>query len=182
MRIYTKTGDKGETRLYGGRRVLKDSLRIEAYGSVDELNSALGVIRALKPGKKIDLVLRRVQDNLFVLGADLATPAEIKKPAIPRINSHHTRALEKDIDNLEAMLPALKNFLLPGGSLAAAHLHLARTICRRAERWVVRLFRTERTNAEALVYLNRLSDLLFVLARTANRLRKKKETPWIKPS
>ena len=182
MRIYTKAGDTGETRLYGGKRVLKDSLRIEAYGSVDELNSALGVIRALKPGKKIDIVVRRVQDDLFILGADLATPAESKKTAIPRIDSHHTRALEKDIDKLETMLPAIKNFLLPGGSLVAAQLHLARTICRRAERWVVRLFRTERINPEAVVYLNRLSDLLFVLARTANRLGKKKETPWMKPA
>ena len=182
MRIYTKAGDKGETRLYGGKRVLKDSLRIEAYGSVDELNSVLGVIRALKPGKKIDLILRRVQDDLFVLGADLATPANIRKLAIPRIDSAHTAALEKSIDGLEKFLPKLKTFLLPGGSLVASHLHLARTICRRAERWVVRLFRTEYTNAETVVYLNRLSDLLFVLARTANRLSKKKETPWISPS
>lgn len=182
MKIYTKTGDKGETGLFGGQRVSKDALRIEAYGAVDELNSVLGIVRALRPKKKIDTVLQQIQSDLFVLGADLATPMTKNQSTIPRIQSSHTVALEKIIDTLEASLQPLKAFILPSGTPIASYLHFARTVCRRAERQVVRLSRSENIGSEVIVYLNRLSDLLFVLARYANHLEKKKEVQWVNPS
>ncbi len=182
MKIYTKTGDKGETGLFGGKRVPKDALRIEAYGAVDELNSIIGVIRALRPKKKIDVVLQTIQQDLFVLGADLAAPDHTKSSSIPRITHSDSTSLEKVIDALEVSLAPLKAFVLPGGTVVASHLHLARTVCRRAERSVVRLSRSEDVGEAVIVYLNRLSDLLFVLARFANRLEKKKEVQWVNPS
>ncbi len=178
MKIYTKTGDKGETGLFGGDRVAKDSPRIDAYGAVDELNSLLGIIRALRLNKKIDRVLLGVQNDLFVVGADLATRRASKRSLIPRISPSHVAALEKAIDSLQLSLRPLKTFILPGGTVAASHLHYARTVCRRAERSTVRLTRSEVINENVLVYLNRLSDLLFVLARYANHSGKKKETEW----
>ena len=181
MKIYTKTGDKGETGLFGGDRVAKDAPRIEAYGTVDELNSLVGIIRALRPGKKIDRVLEKIQSDLFVLGADLATRKTTKRSLIPRMSPSHITSLEKTIDSLQLPLRPLKAFILPGGTAAASHLHYARTICRRAERSTVRLSRTEEINENALVYLNRLSDLLFVLARYANHAAKKKEMKWENP-
>ncbi len=182
MKIYTKTGDKGETGLFGGDRVSKDARRIEAYGAVDELNSLVGIIRALRPNKKIDQVLLGIQNDLFVLGADLATRKTNKRSLIPRIGPSHVALLEKAIDTLQLPLTPLKTFILPGGTIAASHLHYARTVCRRAERSVVRLSRSEEINEYALVYLNRLSDLLFVLARYANHIGKEKETEWRNPS
>jgi cob(I)alamin adenosyltransferase len=182
MKIYTKTGDTGETGLFGGDRVTKDAPRIEAYGAVDELNSLIGIIRALRPSKKIDQVLRRIQSDLFVLGADLATRKANKRSLIPRISRSHIASVEKTIDSFQLSLRPLKAFILPGGTVAASHLHYARTVCRRAERSTVRLSRSEEINENALVYLNRLSDLLFVLARYANRTGKKKETEWKNPS
>ena len=178
MKIYTKTGDKGETGLFGGDRVRKDSLRIEAYGAVDELNSLVGIIRALRPKKKIDDVLHEVQRDLFILGADLATRKAAKRALIPRISRTHVASLEKKIDSLQVPLRPLKSFILPGGTVAASYLHYARTVCRRAERSTARLSSSEDTNENVLIYLNRLSDLLFVLARYANHAEKKKETEW----
>ena len=179
MKIYTKTGDKGETGLFGGDRVAKDTLRIEAYGTVDELNSLVGIIRALRLGiKRLIGYFEKIQSDLFILGADLAARKANKRQLIPRISRSHIASVEKAIDSFQLLLPPLKVFILPGGTAAASHLHYARTVCRRAERSAVRLSRTEEINESVLVYLNRLSDLFFVLARYANRTGKKKETEW----
>ncbi|HTY35571.1 MAG TPA: cob(I)yrinic acid a,c-diamide adenosyltransferase [Bacteroidota bacterium] len=178
MKIYTTTGDQGETSLFGGRRVPKDALRIEAYGTVDELNSALGVARAAKPPREIDDILRRLQSDLFVLGADLATPPDKQNGIVERIHQGHINSIEQMIDSIEPNLAPLSSFILPGGSPLAAQLHLARTICRRAERFVVKLSRDERIDPSCVVYLNRVSDLLFVVARQANKLDGIEETPW----
>ncbi len=181
MKIYTKTGDKGETGLFGGDRVPKDAARIEAYGAVDELNSLIGIVRALEPGKKIDRLLQKIQNDLFVVGADLATRKAGKRSLVPRIGRAHVASLEGIIDSLELLLLPLTLFILPGGTVAASYLHYARTVCRRAERSTIRLSRSEEINEHALVYLNRLSDLLFVLARYANHIQKKNETKWENP-
>jgi cob(I)alamin adenosyltransferase len=179
MKIYTKTGDKGETALFGGERVPKDALRIEAYGSVDELNCVVGVIRSLKPHKSIDTILGKIQNQLFKLGADLATPFVHKSAYITRIKKSDSTMLEKIIDKLEVQLEPLKSFILPGGSIVASHLHLARTVCRHVERNVVSLSRNENIGEDVVVYLNRLSDLLFVMARYANHLDGNEEVKWV---
>jgi cob(I)alamin adenosyltransferase len=183
MKIYTKTGDRGETGLFGGPRVSKDAPRIEAYGTVDELNSVLGVARAQTVPADVDALLQQIQNDLFALGAQLATP----DPAAHQtgmVGSAQIVALEKAIDHFEGRLEPLKQFILPGGTPAAAHLHLARTVCRRAERRVVTLAResSEPIAVEIVVYLNRLSDLLFVLARAVNRQAALGDVPWQKPS
>lgn len=182
MKIYTKTGDKGETSLFGGKRVSKDSVRIDAYGNVDELNSQLGVVRGLKPQEDLDRALTGIQNDLFVLGADLATPRGDDGERIPRMTLRHAEALEELIDTFEERLPPLKSFVLPAGSSVAAVLHVARTVCRRAERIVVHLSRFEEIGAEPVTYLNRLSDLLFVMARYANLTASAEETKWIPPA
>ena len=179
MKIYTKTGDKGDTSLLGGKRVAKSSLRIEAYGTVDELNSHLGFARALVLPKEIDEELLRLQSELFVLGADLATPLSETISHITRIDETKITRLETVIDRLDEQMPPLKNFILPSGIQAAAQLHIARTVCRRAERAVDALGRKEPLGASPLMYLNRLADLLFVLARYANHLAGVEETPWM---
>lgn len=179
MKIYTKTGDTGETALFGGKRVPKDALRIEAYGSADELNSVLGIVRSLQPAPVIDTAVAKIQSQLFELGADLATPNGQKSSYIPRIKKKHVAMLEKMIDRLDAQLEPLKVFVLPGGSLVASHLHLARTVCRRAERAAVTLARTENIGEHVVTYLNRLSDLLFVMARYANMKEKYPEPKWL---
>ena len=179
MKIYTKTGDGGDTSLFGGKRVRKDSLRIETYGTVDELNSVIGVCRAQKIPKQIDIVLEEIQRDLFTLGADLATPHDVKKKSVKRIENSHVVRLESHIDAIEATLEPLKQFILPGGSETAAMLHFARAVCRRAERLVIRLSHEEKINKHPVVYLNRLSDLLFVLARKTNALSKTPETKWL---
>jgi len=173
-RIYTKTGDKGTTALGDGRRVSKDAPRIEAFGSVDELNAVLGLaILSLADDAAADL-LRTIQNDLFDLGADLCVPERPKpgraKRARPplRITEDHVRPLEQAIDRFNAALDPLTSFVLPGGTAASAWLHLARTVCRRAERRVVALGQRETINAQTIIYLNRLSDLLFVMARRAN--------------
>jgi cob(I)alamin adenosyltransferase len=181
MKIYTKTGDDGTTGLYGGGRLPKDHPRIEAYGTIDELNAVLGVSRAEGLPTEIDAILARVQNELFQLGAELATP----KPAIKSetvITLEHSAKIEADIDQLEAKLPALKQFILPSGVKAAAALHLARTVCRRAERRVLTLAHRagETVSPQVVVYLNRLSDLLFVLARAANQAAGCVDVPWDK--
>lgn len=178
MKIYTKTGDKGETALFGGKRVSKDSVRIEAYGNVDELNSQLGVVRGLLSQEEIGRSLAKIQEELFILGADLATPRGDERDRVPRISEKEVEGLEVLIDALETRLPPLKSFIVPGGSVPAAHLHVARTVCRRAERTVVHLSRFEDIGAEPVIYLNRLSDLLFVMARIANQAAGTEETKW----
>lgn len=178
MKIYTKTGDKGDTSLFGGQRVPKDALRIEACGTVDELNSALGLARAENSDQRIDGILEVIQNELFELGADLATPRSVEKSKIKRMESRDVQGLEKVLDDLQGSLRPLRSFILPGGSPVGAQLHFARTICRRAERVVVRLSRNEDIGETVIVYLNRLSDLLFVLARYANHRAGIPEVKW----
>ncbi len=178
MKIYTKTGDKGDTSLFGGQRVPKDALRIEAYGTVDELNSVLGIVLADNADKRIAEILTSVQNQLFALGADLATPHSASSKSIKRFVVKDSQSLEKIIDSLESHLKSLKSFILPGGSPVAARIHFARTVCRRAERSVVRLSRNEDIGEGITVYLNRLSDMLFVLARYANHVAGVPEIKW----
>lgn len=178
MKIYTKTGDKGKTSLFGGERVSKDTQRIEAYGCVDELNSHIGVVRSLKPQVEIERILDRVQQELFILGTDLATPQTRPPKKIDRIESRHIEQLEKDIDRLDSALDPLQQFILPGGSRVAAALHVARTVCRRAERRIVQLSKKGEIGTTPVVYINRLSDLLFVTARYANKLESVEEVKW----
>lgn len=181
LKIYTKTGDDGTTGLFGGERVSKDSLRIECYGTVDELNSAIGLARAHGLLANHDNLADTIQQQLFVLGADLATPHshDDKKFSIPRVTPADVECLESAIDRLEGTLPPLKNFILPGGTPSGATLHLARTICRRAERSAVTLWHQEPAIGHLpITYLNRLSDLLFVLARTVNHAAGIEEHPW----
>jgi cob(I)alamin adenosyltransferase len=168
-RIYTKTGDRGETALGDGSRVAKDHPRVAAYGAVDELNAVLGLLVASGPPSEADL-LRGIQNDLFDVGADLCVPATAEETpgARLRVRPEQTARLEQAIDRLNATLSPLSSFVLPGGTAAAAWAHLARTVCRRAERDVVALARAEPVNPEVIVYLNRLSDLLFVLARVYN--------------
>ncbi|MEO7909918.1 MAG: cob(I)yrinic acid a,c-diamide adenosyltransferase [Roseiflexaceae bacterium] len=181
MKIYTKTGDAGETGLWGGLRVAKDAARVQAYGTVDECNAAIGVARASGVEVELDAMLAHIQNQLFVVGADLATPGVAAN--IPRIGAQEIGFLEESIDALEQHLEPLKQFILPGGTPAAAQLHLARTICRRAERWVVGLARQEQAlNTQVGVYLNRLSDCLFVLARAANARANVADVPWKNPN
>jgi cob(I)alamin adenosyltransferase len=169
-RIYTKTGDQGETSLGDGTRVPKDHIRVAAYGSVDELNAVLGIMLAQNPGLAERDLLGEVQNDLFDLGADLCLPEKTDKPSNPplRVQAAQAQRLEEAIDRLNARLVPLKSFVIPGGSSAAARWHLARTVCRRAEREVVTLARAESINPNVVIYLNRLSDLLFVLARIFN--------------
>jgi cob(I)alamin adenosyltransferase len=170
-RIYTTTGDDGTTGLIGGKRVPKDALRVEAYGSVDELNAILGVVRSYALPESLPEILETIQDDLFTIGANLAIP-EGANPAewnIPPITEAEIKFLEKVIDEFDFRLPPLQRFILPGGMPAAAMLHLARTVARRAERACVALSHTEKMAPQIVCYLNRLSDLCFVLARTANK-------------
>jgi cob(I)alamin adenosyltransferase len=175
MKIYTKTGDLGETSLFGGARVRKDDARIEAYGTVDELNSVIGVARAAWPSSSVDAQLYAIQSDLFDIGAHLASPGSSRfaGPDAARIT-----ALEQSIDAMESDLAPLKTFILPGGSLAAAHLHVARTVCRRAERLVVTLHDEDVATTASITYLNRLSDFLFVTARFANHVHGVPDVPW----
>jgi cob(I)alamin adenosyltransferase len=180
MKIYTKTGDAGTTGLFGGARLSKSHGRVHAYGEVDELNAVLGVARAAVQDAATAALLEHIQSELFDVGAELATtPERADKGSLPRVTGEEVQRLEHAIDEREAVLPPLANFVLPGGSAAAAHLHVARTVCRRAERAVVNLAQGEAVRSEVLVYLNRLSDLLFVLARDANRMAGVDDVPWI---
>ncbi len=181
MKIYTKTGDAGETGLYGGARLPKDSQRIDAIGTIDELNACIGSARSQIRDEEIDHLLYRVQNELFNIGADLATLDTHAKSNRLRISADFARALEQDIDRFESELPPLKNFILPGGSAAGATLHLARTVCRRSERSVVSLADSESINPLILPYLNRLSDFLFVLARLVNHRQEQPEPLWESP-
>jgi cob(I)alamin adenosyltransferase len=179
MKIYTKTGDAGDTGLFGGSRVSKASLRVDAYGQVDELNSAIGWARVEVSDSGIDALLNRIQNELFEVGAELGSTTERKqKSAIPRIEESQVQALERAIDQYEQGPPPLTTFVLPGGSESAARFHLARCICRRAERSLVALSTQEELRGELFRYLNRLSDLLFVLARYDNHRAGVGDIPW----
>lgn len=180
MKIYTRTGDKGDTGLFGGARVAKSSPRVACYGDVDELNSVIGVARASGAPTEVDVPLARIQLELFDLGAELATvPGKEDKLTSPRISDEHVAYLEATIDALEEGLPALVTFVLPGGTLAASQLHVARTVCRRAERALVALAKDEPVREELVRYLNRLSDLLFTMARRANFAAGVADVPWL---
>lgn len=185
MRIYTKSGDAGETSLIGGQRLPKDHLRIEAYGTVDELNSVLGVCRFLDQQDAPSVfgtLLPALQDDLFVIGSDLAAPqaSELDADRINymRIDPERIAWLESQIDPLEDLVGPFKYFVLPGGTMLAAQLHIARTVARRAERIVVALAREETVSDAVLIYLNRLSDLLFIMARAHNHHRGVADIPW----
>jgi cob(I)alamin adenosyltransferase len=177
MKIYTKTGDKGETGLVGGSRISKVSPRIQAIGDVDELNAVIGVARAELPPKELDETLAWLQDALFDLGAELASLPSAKISFAPLPESAAKR-LEEGIDTQTSLLPPLKNFILPGGSRLAAQLHLARCVCRRAERSVLALHKEQALRPAVLAFLNRASDWLFLSARTANRLERIDDVPW----
>lgn len=180
MKIYTKTGDRGETGLFGGGRVRKDAPRIEAYGTIDELNALLGVVRSAEMPDQIDHLVRRIQGDLFAVGAELAT-VDPEKHGTHMIGAAEIEQLESAIDTLEEALPPLTHFILPDGCPAAAQLHFARTVCRRAERLLVHLMETSEDlfSDDVLVYLNRLGDLLFVLARSVNHSAGVAETKWL---
>ena len=185
MKIYTRTGDAGETGLLGGGRVPKDHPRILAVGTIDELNAAIGVARChfgtgQEPVAEIDGLLEDIQHQLFDCGAELGTPLGTRRDA-PLITAATIKQLEQAIDRFEATLPPLRGFILPGGCPAAAQLHVARCVCRRAERLLVSFGRTETLRVELMQYLNRLSDLLFVLARAANQAAEVGDIPWRKP-
>ena len=178
-KIYTRKGDEGETSLGGGQRVPKDSLRVQAYGTVDELNSAIGVALAHSLSPRLMEVLPVIQNELFHLGSDLAFREEDKQTyQLPQIEERHVEQLERLIDELNAAVGPLANFILPGGAIGAAQLHVARTICRRAERAVIALAREEPIGGLVLPYLNRLSDLLFVMPRYENQQRGVTEPLW----
>lgn len=181
MKIYTKTGDRGQTDLYGGQRVAKDTLRVTTLGTVDECNAALGLALALGVDPDAAAILTRLQGELFELGADLATPMA-RGDGVPRIQPAETARLEAEIDRMEAELTPLRKFILPGGGAGGAALHLARTVCRRAERHLVTLQAQEEVNPEAARYVNRLSDHLFVLARAVNARAGAKEAEWTRPA
>lgn len=178
MKIYTKKGDQGYTSLFGGKEIEKNNIRLHAYGTVDELNSTLGISLTHDVSNIGKEIINKLQEQLFVLGADLATLPS-KKAKIERINDSHVEQLEEWIDKLEEELPPLTTFILPGGAPAGATLHFARTVCRRAERHTAELLESRNANEFCLVYLNRLSDLLFVLARFENRDSGVGETKWI---
>ncbi len=183
MKIYTRTGDQGHTGLWGGKRVSKDAVRIQTYGTVDECNAVIGLACTLLTEQSGDVrlgeLLAQVQNELFVVGSDLASELSIE--TVPRVQKTSVEKVEHWIDDLEAELPALTQFILPGGHPVAAHLHLARTVCRRAERLAVRLQHQEEINEAVMLYLNRLSDFLFVAARYANHINDTPDVPWQKP-
>ncbi len=177
MKIYTKKGDRGETSLFGGDRVAKSSARIKAYGTVDELNSVIGLAASYSLSEEGSHRLKKVQEDLFVLGADLATPPDYKE-RIDRIRKESLQFLEESIDEMEHELEPLKNFILPGGTQQGAALHFARTVCRRAERAAVACSQEEEISELTIKYLNRLSDFLFVLARFENKQAGVSEPIW----
>jgi cob(I)alamin adenosyltransferase len=178
MKIYTKTGDEGTTALFGGKRVSKADLRIESYGTIDELNSWIGVLRDQEINKTRQGVLVAVQDRLFTIGSILATDPENKKVKIPGLTSADVTLLEKEIDGIDASIPPLKSFVLPGGHSSVSFGHVARTVCRRAERLVIALNAVEKVEPLVIVYMNRLSDYLFMLCRQMSYELRADETPW----
>jgi cob(I)alamin adenosyltransferase len=178
MKIYTKTGDQGTTALFGGKRVSKADLRIDTYGTVDELNSWIGVVRDQPVNEKRKDFLVSIQDNLFVTGSILATEPGNTKVKIPKLSEADVTALEKEIDAMDAQLPPMKFFILPGGHQSVSFCHVARTVCRRAERLTIALHVQEPIDLLVVRYLNRLSDYLFVLARKMGAELNVEDTPW----
>jgi cob(I)alamin adenosyltransferase len=179
MKIYTKTGDKGYTSLIGGTRVPKHHLRIESYGTVDELNSYIGLIRDQQISLKDKDVLKQIQDRLFTIGSSLAADPEKSKMVIPDLHMEDVELLEKEMDRMNEQLPELRHFILPGGSNAISYCHIARCVCRRAERLSVHLAEESRVDEKVNIYLNRLSDYLFTLARKIGHDDKVPENQWI---
>ncbi|NDJ62510.1 MAG: cob(I)yrinic acid a,c-diamide adenosyltransferase [Chloroflexi bacterium] len=178
MKIYTKTGDAGETSLFAGGRVRKSDIRVEAYGTADELNSFIGLARAYPLPDPAPEWLEQIQNDLFTVGADLATPNDAKVDWLVRLDAAAATRLETAIDSMDGQLTPLKTFILPGGTPAAATLHIARTVCRRCERICVDLAAEQSVNVHVLTYLNRLSDFLFTLARWVNQQAGESETKW----
>ncbi len=178
MKIYTKTGDKGETSLIGGVRVPKDHIRIEAYGTVDELNSWIGLVKDQDIQSSYKVVLAEVQDRLFTIGSSLASDPEKSKMKIPDLREEDVQLLEREIDSMTASLPEMRSFILPGGHTAVSFCHLARCVCRRAERITITLSGTSAVEPLVIIYLNRLSDYLFTLSRRVSADLKATETPW----
>ncbi len=178
MKIYTRTGDKGETSLIGGTRVPKDHYRIEAYGTIDELNSYIGLVKDSFEHEHTREILGKLQDRLFSIGSHLAADPERSRMALPQLNEADLVLLEQEIDRMDMVLPALKNFILPGGHPIVSYCHIARCVCRRAERATVKLDHHEKVEPIILHYLNRLSDYLFVLARFIGLELKAPETNW----
>ena len=178
MKIYTKTGDDGTTALFGGKRVSKAELRIDAYGTIDELNAHVGLLRDQDVNKNCSSVLVEIQDRLFTIGSLLATEPGNLKVRIPVLIENDIQFLENQIDEIEAQLPPLKNFVLPGGHVSVSFCHIARTVCRRTERTVIALDQQEKVSPIIIKYLNRLSDYLFVLGRKMSLELNCKETPW----
>ncbi len=177
FKIYTKTGDKGETSLFGGKRLPKHHLRIESYGTVDELNAFIGLIKDSFNNKKTNIVLKEIQDRLFTIGSNLASDPD-KDMITPDIKNEDIILLEKEIDEMEGELAPLKSFILPGGNIAVSHCHLARCVCRRAERRVIALHTEEPVPEIIIQYLNRLSDYLFVLGRWVGKETGADEIAW----
>jgi len=180
MKIYTKTGDKGQTSLIGGTKVSKGHLKIESYGTVDELNSFIGVIRDSFTDTDTDILLERTQNNLFNIGAQLATVAGTTNSYVPKVTEEEIESLEKAIDRMDDSLTPLRNFILPGGHIANSYAHVARCVCRRAERCVVRLMEEEEVDPLIIKYMNRLSDYLFALARFISHQNGSREVEWKK--
>jgi cob(I)alamin adenosyltransferase len=178
MKIYTKTGDQGTTALFGGKRVSKADLRIETYGTVDELNSYIGLVRDQPVNQNRKSILVEIQDRLFTIGSILATEPGNAKVKVPSLSQEDVTLLEKEIDSMDAQLPPMKSFVLPGGHQSVSFCHIARTVCRRAERLVIALDATEKTDALVIQYLNRLSDYLFMLSRKMSAELGAEETPW----
>jgi len=178
FRVYTKTGDKGETSLIGGTRLPKQHIRIEAYGTVDELNSFIGVVRDQGIDEHSKTVLIEIQDRLFTLGSLLAADPEKNKMKLPEVKEEDILFLEKEIDKMDEVLPEMKHFVLPGGHQAVSFCHVARCVCRRAERATLKLAENEKVDEIIYKYLNRLSDYLFVLSRKLAHDLKVEETPW----
>jgi cob(I)alamin adenosyltransferase len=178
MKIYTKTGDEGTTSLFGGKRVLKSELRIDTYGTVDELNAWMGVLRDLEVNQKRKSALIEIQDRLFTIGSILATEPENTKVKIPHLQESDITFLEKEMDGMDALLQPMRSFVLPGGHPAVSWGHVARTVCRRAERLVIGLNNIEKADPLVIKYLNRLSDYLFVLCRMMTAELEVEETPW----
>lgn len=178
MKIYTKTGDSGDTSLFAGGRVRKSNIRVDAYGTIDELNSTIGVARAHGLPERADAWLHTIQNELFVIGSDLATPMDANPAWLTRLDDAPIGTLENAIDQMDTELPELRQFILPGGTLGAASLHVSRTVCRRAERIAVELAGEEAINPNVIAYLNRLSDFLFTLARWVNQAAGRADTVW----
>lgn len=178
MRIYTKTGDKGDTGLFGGKRVSKSELRIEAYGTIDELNSYVGLLRDQKVNADRKESLIEIQDRLFTIGSILATEPGNDKVKIPALHEEDVVRVEKEIDSMDSTLAPMKSFVLPGGHSSVSVGHITRTVCRRAERLVIRLHEQEKVDSLVIQYLNRLSDYLFVLCRKMTAELNAEETPW----